>query len=146
MAKNTALERIKTGVRNLDMILRGGLPRGNAIIVAGPPGSGKTILTQQICFHNASVANPVLYLNTLSEPTAKMLRFLQSFKFFDADKLKESIKFIDIGTILRKNGLEEVSSLIMATVQKVKPAIVVIDSFKVFDELAKSREEARKFG
>lgn len=146
MAKDTALKRVKTGVRNLDAILRGGLPRGNAIILAGPPGSGKTILTQQICFHNASAANPVLYLNTLSEPTAKMLRFLKGFKFFDAGKLRESVKFVDIGTILRSKGLEEVSSLIMATVQKVKPAIVVIDSFKVFDELAKSREEARKFG
>ncbi len=146
MAKDTAIKRIKTGVRNLDAILRGGLPRGNAIILAGPPGSGKTILTQQICFHNASVANPVLYLNTLSEPTAKMLRFLQSFSFFEASKLKESVKFVDIGTVLRSKGLEEVASHIMTLVQKIKPAIIVIDSFKVFDELAKSREEARKFG
>jgi circadian clock protein KaiC len=146
MAKDTAPKRIKTGVRNLDAILHGGLPRGNAIILAGPPGSGKTILTQQICFHNASAANPVLYFNTLSEPTAKMLRFLKGFNFFDAHKLKESVKFVDIGTILRSKGLEEVSSLIMAMVQKVKPAIVVIDSFKVFDDLANSREEARKFG
>lgn len=146
MLKDTALERIKTGVRNLDAILGGGIPRGNAIILAGPPGSGKTILTQQICFQNASPAHPVLYLNTLSEPTAKMLRFLQGFDFFDPVKLKESVKFVDIGSILRSKGLEEVSALIMAHVQKTKPAIIVIDSFKVFDELAKSREEARKFG
>jgi circadian clock protein KaiC len=146
MARETAPKRIKTGVRNLDAILRGGLPRGNAIIVAGAPGSGKTILAQQISFHNASAGNRVLYLNTLSEPTAKMLRFLKGFTFFDANKLRESIKFTDIGIILRSKGLQEVSSLIMETVQKEKPAIVVIDSFKIFDELAKSREEARKFG
>jgi len=146
MANNSAIKRIQTGVRNLDAILRGGLPRGNAVIISGPPGSGKTILTQQICFYNAAVDNSVLYLTTLSEPTAKMLRFLQGFSFFDANKLLESVKFVDIGIILRKQGLEEVGSLIMTTVQKVKPAIVVIDSFKVFDELAKSREEARKFG
>ena len=34
----------------------------------------------------------------------------------------------------------------MEHVKRVKPAIVVIDSFKVFDDLASSREELRKFG
>ena len=34
----------------------------------------------------------------------------------------------------------------MEHVKRVKPAIVVIDSFKVFDDLAQSREELRKFG
>ena len=34
----------------------------------------------------------------------------------------------------------------MEHVKKVKPAIVVIDSFKVFDDLAQSKEELRKFG
>jgi circadian clock protein KaiC len=34
----------------------------------------------------------------------------------------------------------------MQHLKKIKPAIVVIDSFKVFDDLATSREELRKFG
>jgi circadian clock protein KaiC len=34
----------------------------------------------------------------------------------------------------------------MEHVKKVKPALVVIDSFKVFDDLAPSREDLRKFG
>ena len=54
MTKNTDLPRVETGVRNLDAIYNGGLPRGSVTVVSGPPGSGKTILTQQICFHNAS--------------------------------------------------------------------------------------------
>ena len=48
--------------------------------------------------------------------------------------------------LLRSQGLEQVSALIMEQIKRVKPAIVVIDSFKVFDDLAKSREELRKFG
>jgi len=47
--------------------------------------------------------------------------------------------------ILRTKGLEAVGALIMQHVKKVKPAIVVIDSFKVFDDLATSKEELRKF-
>jgi circadian clock protein KaiC len=137
--------RIETGVRNLDKLVRGGLPKGSVIVVAGSPGAGKTILTQQICFHTASAAQRVLYFNTLSEPTAKTLRYLSQFSFFDASKLDTAIQFVDLGVILRAKGLEETSKLIMDHVKKVKPAIVVIDSFKVFDDLARSSAELRKF-
>ena len=143
----TAGARITTGVRNLDDLVMGGLPQGSVVVIAGAPGSGKTILTQQICFHNASAARPVLYFSTLSEPTAKTLRYLTPFSFFDVDKLDGGgMQFVDLGGILRTNGLDEAAKLIMGHVKKVKPAIVVIDSFKVFDDLARSQEELRKFG
>lgn len=146
MTKPLNPPRIETGVRNLDELLKGGLPKGTVTVMAGPPGAGKTILTQQICFHNASATKPVLYFNTLSEPTAKTLRYLSPFSFFDPDKLDEAVRFIDLGTILRTRGLEETTRFVMEQVKQVKPAIVVIDSFKVFDDLAKSPEELRKFG
>ena len=146
MTKRSSATPIATGVRNLDQIFGEGIPRGSAIILGGPPGSGKTILTQQICFHNASKETPVLYFSTLSEPTAKTLRYLKKFDFFDPKKLADStVQFVDLGVILRAKGLEEASALVMDHVKRAKPAIVVIDSFKVFDDLAKSRDEIRKF-
>ncbi|MGA9523513.1 MAG: ATPase domain-containing protein [Myxococcaceae bacterium] len=141
--KNDAL--IETGVRNLDAVFAGGLPKGSATVIAGPPGSGKTILTQQICFHNASARQPVLFFNTLSEPTAKTLRYLKPFSFFDAKQIGAGVQFHDLGGLLRQNGLEVASRLIMEEVKRVKPAIVVIDSFKALEDFAISREELRKF-
>jgi circadian clock protein KaiC len=146
MTKKTAIARIETGVRNLDALFGGGLPKGSILVVAGPPGAGKTILTQQICFHNASARTRVLYFSTLSEPTAKTLRYLNQFDFFDAGKIDGGIQFVDLGAILRTKGLDGASRLVMDHVKKVKPSMVVIDSFKVFDDLAKSKEELRKFG
>ncbi len=146
MTKKTQdLARIETGIRNLDALFSGGVPKGSVTVIGGPPGAGKTILTQKICFHNASPDRRVLYFNTLSETTAKALRHLRQFSFFDAKKL-DVLEFIDLGVLLRGQGLEEASSLIMSRVKKTKPAIVVIDSFRVFDDLAKSKEELRKFG
>src|SRR5690606_19556868 len=85
--KKTDIARIATGVRNLDDLFFGGVPAGSVTVVGGSPGAGKTILTQQICFHNASAQRRVLYFSTLSEPTAKTLRYLSQFSFFDASKL-----------------------------------------------------------
>lgn len=139
------IARLETGVHNLDSILGGGLPKGSVVVVAGSPGSGKTILTQQICCHNASARNRILFLGTLSEPTAKTLQYLRPFSFFDPASLEKSMQFVDLGVMLRTTGLEAATALIMEHVRKSKPTIVVIDSFKVFEDLAKSREELRKF-
>ncbi len=145
MTKKHSIPRIATGVRNLDEVLHGGLPKGSVSVVAGPPGAGKTILTQQICFHTVGPAQRVLYFNTLSEPTAKTLRYLSEFSFFDPKPLDEQFQFVDLGVILRLEGLAKTSELVMEQVKRVKPAVVVIDSFKAFEDLAKSQEQLRKF-
>lgn len=143
--KQPSIPPLDTGVRNLDALLDGGLPRDSVSIFSGPPGTGKTILAQQI-FHHASARERVLWFGTLSEPTAKTLRYLGSFSFFDPGKVDAGqVQLIDLGGILRADGLEDAGKLIIQHVKTFEPAIVVIDSFEVFDDLAKSREEQRKF-
>jgi circadian clock protein KaiC len=146
MKKTTKMARLTTGVRNFDPLLHGGLPKGSTIIIGGTPGAGKTTLVQQICFHHASPERRVLYFNTLSEPTAKTLRYMAQFGFFDRTKLTDAVHFVDLGIILRTEGVDEASRLVMNHLKKIKPSIVVIDSFKVFDDLTTSKEELRKFG
>ncbi len=137
--------RLETGVKNLDVLFGGGIPKGTAVVVAGPPGAGKTILAQQICFHNATSTFRVLYFTTLTEPVAKTLRFMSQFSFFTEEKLAHGIEFVDLGLLLRSERLADAARLILGHVERVKPAMVVIDSFKVFDDLATSRDELRKF-
>lgn len=139
------IPRLETGIPNLDAILHGGLPKNAVTMIAGPPGSGKTIFTQQICFHHAAQGGRVLYFNTLSESTAKTLLFLQPFTFFDAALLDDRIRFIDLGVMLRTKGLEPTGQLLMDHIKQFKPSMVVIDSYKVFDDLTQSAEDLRKF-
>ena len=42
--KGEQAERVKTGVQGLDEMLGGGLPKGYSLLVAGPSGSGKSIM------------------------------------------------------------------------------------------------------
>jgi circadian clock protein KaiC len=138
-------ELISTGIRNLDEMLTGGLISGSSIALAGPPGSGKTILAQQIAFQNATDKNPVVYFSTLSEPGTKTLFYLNKFSFFEPKKLDKSIHFVDLGVLVRAEGLKQTLALIMDRVRTLKPAIVIIDSFKVFEDMAASPEDLRKF-
>ena len=72
------MERIGTGVDDLDLILGGGLPYGSLIFIAGGSGTGKTILAQQICFANGTRDRKALYYTMVSEPHAKLVRHLSS--------------------------------------------------------------------
>jgi circadian clock protein KaiC len=146
MNASTHINRVPSGVRNLDEILHGGIPLGELTVLAGSPGSGKTTLSQQIIFKNASPDKPGLVFQTLSEPTAKTLRHLSQFEFYDPTKLADgSITYVDLGEIIRSKGLEQAVELLMTHVRKIKPAFVVIDSFKVFADLSHNREDLRKF-
>jgi circadian clock protein KaiC len=43
----TALAKAPTGIRGLDEVTDGGLPRGRPSLVCGPAGSGKTLLAME---------------------------------------------------------------------------------------------------
>ena len=145
MKDQVSQERMPTGVRNLDALLGGGLPVGSVTVIAGTPGAGKTTLCQQICFNNATPSCRAVVFQTLSEPSAKTIKYMSNFNFFDSEKLNRSVEFVDLGEVLRSKGLENASKTMLEHIKRVKPSFAVIDSFKVFEDLAETKEELRKF-
>jgi circadian clock protein KaiC len=91
---------LSSGVPGLDLVLGGGLGGGSLVVVAGSPGTGKTILAQQMCFLRGTSACPAVYFTTLSEPTTKLVRHLEPFSFFDADALERRVEFLNLGGLL----------------------------------------------
>ena len=140
------LGKLPTSIPGLDGILSGGIPELSINIITGPPGAGKTIFTQQILYSNATPERKALYLVTLSEPSVKLLHYLQRFNFFDAEKVNTAVTYLDIGEVIREKGLEDAIAIIIQHVQEHKPALVAIDSFKAIHDMAKDPVEVRKFG
>lgn len=139
-------DRLPSGSDKLDEILRGGLMKNAINMIVGVPGSGKTILSQQFVFRNAFPETPALYLSTLSEPLDKILRYAEAFSFFDRDAIREGrIVYEDMGHILGEQGLDDVLTAIDGFLKKVKPRVVVIDSFRAFHALAKDESTFRQF-
>src|SRR5437867_10063211 len=109
------LNRLTSGVPNLDSILGGGFPEYSFNLIAGDPGSGKTTLCHQIVFANASPERPALYFTIVGEPPLKMLRYQQQFSFFDPAKVDESIHFMNLSqTVLE--SLDKTLETIIAEV------------------------------
>lgn len=136
-----------TGVSNLDIVLGGGIPLYSQIIIAGQPGTGKTILAQQMLFNHIrnNSAAKFLYITTLSEPMMKVIRYMQQFSFFDAEAFGNRIIYRDIGDIIRKHTLSDVADHILHLVEEHHPEILAIDSFKAFCDQAGNVEAFRKF-
>lgn len=137
-------DRISTGNREADAILSGGFPKNSINIVMGQPGTGKTVFAESLVFHNAGEGRPILYLTTLSEPVAKVVRYLQRFSFYDENLLGSAVHYEDIGGQLARDGVPAILPIIEGAIQTLAPKIIVIDSFKALHDLSVSVPEMRR--
>ncbi len=131
-----------TGDLALDGILGGGIPARSVVIVAGEPGSGKTVMTLQMLFHAARRGRRALYFTTLSEPAVKVIRYMQQFDFFDPELIDHQIIMSDVGRFVRE-GAQSVLTEIETRVAREEPSFVVLDSFKAIAELLQRESNAR---
>jgi circadian clock protein KaiC len=110
----------------------------------GQPGTGKTVFAERLVFHNAAEGRPILYLTTLSEPLAKVVKYLQRFDFYDEAKLGTSVHYDDLGPALAERGIAALLPAITEAIKTVAPKILVIDSFKAIHDLSPSVAEMRR--
>jgi circadian clock protein KaiC len=129
------MERMTTGSAALDRLLGGGLPVRSVNLVAGEPGAGKSVFALQMLFHLARQGKKGLYLTTLSEPSLKLVNYMQQFSFFEERFIGKEIVFADLGSVLRTKGVEATLTEITGRVEREEPAVVVIDSFKAIRDI-----------
>jgi circadian clock protein KaiC len=140
------IECLSTGSVAFDRILGGGLPERSVNVIAGEPGAGKTIFGLQMLFHQARQGKKCLYLTTLSEPSLKLITYMQQFSFFDERLVAEKrVVFVDIGSVVRRKGAGETLTEIAGRVEHEQPAVVVIDSFKALRDLLGDASAMRTF-
>jgi circadian clock protein KaiC len=139
------LTTLTTGDASLDTILGGGVAAGSLLVIGGPPGSGKTILAQQMCFANATAERPALYYTTWSEPHEKMVRHLSPFSFFDTDALGERVEFVHLADLVDDDaaGLTGAADEIVRRSVESKPSVIVIDSSKALHDVVEPSEFRR---
>ena len=128
------IRNLPTGVPGLDAVLGGGMPEYSFNLIAGAPGAGKTTLAQQIVFANATVQRPALYFTVLGEPTIKMLRYQRQFSFFRPELVESAVRFVNLSEEAVRGNLGNALDRIVREVERVEPAIVVVDSFRTLSQ------------
>jgi len=137
--------RVDTGVPGLDTILSGGLFKGGVYIIEGSPGSGKTILGNQICFHRASRGDSTIYITLLAESHTRLIAHLRGMEFFRPELVSSSIYYISAFKVLEDAGLDSLLKSIQEAVYARNAAFVVLDGLVSAEEFAPSPRDFKKF-
>jgi circadian clock protein KaiC len=138
-------KRLSTGVPGLDTVLKGGLLRGGVYIVQGQPGAGKTVLTNQICFHHARSGGKVLYTTLLAESHERLMFNLGTFKFFDPAAVPSLITYFSGFSILEEGGLKALVDLVRKEARERHASLLVIDGLVTAAESAETDREFKRF-
>lgn len=99
------IDRCETGIPELDQILRGGIPRGNVILLAGGSGMGKTTLAMEFLAHGAEQGEKGLFLS-VTEPVTQLERNVKEYAFVQPKFFTEgNIRLLDLRAVVRKMGI-----------------------------------------
>jgi circadian clock protein KaiC len=118
-------ERLTMGVPGLDDMMGGGLPRGYSLLVAGPTGAGKSILASAFLVEGARCGE-----------TGVLAAFEQRPDRGRGKGLVDLISAGKVGVVdARAPGLsvDEIATLLIAEIRRLKATRVVIDSLSGFE-------------
>lgn len=121
------MPRFTTGIRGLDVVLGGGFLLGGIYIIQGAPGAGKTILTNEMCFHHASQGKAAVFVTLLAENHARMLGNLRGLSFFDETRIGDQLTYLNGFNEMRDGGLDALTTLLRREVQRRRATLLVID-------------------
>jgi len=123
------MDRVRTGIDGLDQLLHGGFLRGDAVLVAGSPGSGKTSLGMQFLYNGITkYGEPGLFI-TFEEFPERIYRDAKSFGW-DFPGLEEEGKLKVLFTspeVLQQDIIRD-QSLVTEMITEIKARRAVVDS------------------
>jgi circadian clock protein KaiC len=139
------LERVPSGVPGLDAVTRGGFFRGGVYMVLARPGTGKTILGNQICFRHVATGGRAIVVTLLTESHSRMIAQLESLAFFDPAIIGASLSYVTGYKALEAEGLKGLLALLRDVVREHRATFLMIDGLVTAGSMAESEIELKKF-
>ena len=132
------LEKAPTGIKGLDEVTNGGLPKGRPTLIAGAAGSGKTLLAMEFLVHGALEYNEPGVFMAFEETSEEMTSNVKSLGF-DLKKLAHEKKIVLDYVYIERSEIEEtgeydLSGLFIrlgSAIDSIKAKRVVLDTIEV---------------
>jgi len=139
-------ERVQSGIPRLDFILKGGLKQGGTYALMGPPGSGKTILANQLCCnHIEKSGGRCVYMTLLVESHAKMVAHLSSLSFFKQEYIPERLYYVSGYQEVRQEGFAGLLELIRRTLRERRATLFIMDGMESAEQFSSTPQAYREF-
>lgn len=136
------IERVSTGVAGLDEILQGGFAKNRVVLVAGEPGSGKTIMTIQFLVNGIKKGQKALFV-CMEETKVHLYREMShfgwdlssyesegKFAFIDATPLRllpEKITVEDVAIDRKEFSMITLTQAVNREIERMKPDLLAVD-------------------
>jgi len=132
-----------SGIEGLDELLGGGLPREGLVVLAGNPGTGKTIFSAQFLYRGAADYGERGVYASFAEDKHQFYRNMKGLGF-DFDRLEREglFSFLDMLTV-KEEGVSAALELIVGRVAELGAERLVIDSFSAMAQAFREPHEAR---
>jgi len=117
--------RMPMGVVGLDEMMGGGLPRGYSLLVAGPSGSGKSILACAFLAEGARLGETGVI--AAFEQRSNLSRGIEIATLIADDRIGV------VDTLSPSLSVDEISMLLISEIRRLKASRVVIDSLSGFE-------------
>ncbi len=92
-----------TGISGLDQVLHEGIPQGHVVMVAGRPGTGKTVLASQWLFAGAETGENGAYI-AVTEPVTDSASNVRHMAFYEDN---DAVHFTDLRSTVDLLGIED---------------------------------------
>ncbi len=130
MRKIASANHVSSGVKSLDEILGGGFPPGSLIILAGNPGTGKTIFATQFCCQGCrTYGEPSIYVS-FAESRAALERNIQNILGLSCERCPfrdEECKILDFTMVKGDEGIATVLETVVDEVMSIGARRLVIE-------------------
>ncbi len=145
---------LKTAINGFDALFTGGgIPKGNSVLVAGGPGTGKSIFCRQVCYNLVSNGKKCMYVS-FEESKERIIRSMAAFgwdveKYIeDGSLLIQKINPLDIlrmkfGSLGGSGSATEISYKIKPLVipKDFHPEVIAVDSLSAIIAASITKEK-----
>jgi circadian clock protein KaiC len=119
--------------------------RGGLILIAGNPGTGKTIMASKFIYEEIANNNGIALYVSLTESKSEFLKNLKNLGI-DFEKFENERKFyyLEVITLTKKEYINDLLDQIISYAEKYNASIVVIDSISPIFQAFSNKIEVRE--